>query len=63
MPAALADHMRHFNADITEDQVLPLIADGLLDRVLDDCCPLFPGYYLYYPSRRQHSSAPPGFPC
>lgn len=43
-------------ACITEDQVLPLIADGLLVRVLDDWCPLFPGYYLYYPSRRQHSS-------
>lgn len=43
-------------AYITEDQVLPLIADGLLVRVLEDWCPPFPGYYLYYPSRRQHSS-------
>lgn len=43
-------------AYITEDQVLPLIADGQLVRVLDDWCPPFPGYYLYYPSRRQHSS-------
>lgn len=43
-------------AFITEDQVLPLIADGQLVRVLEDWCPPFPGYYLYYPSRRQHSS-------
>jgi len=43
-------------AYITEDQVLPLIADGQLVRLLEDWCPLFAGYYLYYPSRRQHSS-------
>jgi DNA-binding transcriptional LysR family regulator len=43
-------------AYITEDQVLPLIAQGRLVRVLEDWCPPFPGYHLYYPSRRQHSS-------
>ncbi len=43
-------------AYITDDQVLPLIADGRLVRVLEDWCPPFPGYHLYYPSRRQHSS-------
>jgi DNA-binding transcriptional LysR family regulator len=43
-------------AYITEDQVLPLIAGGRLVRVLEDWCPPFPGYHLYYPSRRQHSS-------
>jgi DNA-binding transcriptional LysR family regulator len=43
-------------AYITEDQVLPLIAEGRLVRLLDDWCPPFPGYHLYYPSRRQHSS-------
>lgn len=42
---------------ITDDQVLPLVADGRLVRVLEDWCPPFPGYHLYYPSRRQHSSA------
>lgn len=42
---------------VTDDQVLPLIADGRLVRMLDDWCPPFPGYHLYYPSRRQHSSA------
>jgi DNA-binding transcriptional LysR family regulator len=44
-------------AYITEDQVLPLIAAGRLVRVLEDWCPPFPGYHLYYPSRRQHTSA------
>jgi DNA-binding transcriptional LysR family regulator len=43
-------------AYITDDQVLPLIAQGRLVRVLADWCPPFPGYHLYYPSRRQHSS-------
>lgn len=43
-----------------DDRALNFRVDGLLDRVLDDCCPPFPGYYLYYPSRRQHSSGPPG---
>ena len=26
-------------------------------RVLDDWCPPFPGYHLYYPSRRHSSPA------
>lgn len=43
-------------AYITDDQVLPLIAEGRLIRVLKEWCPSFPGYHLYYPSRRQHSS-------
>lgn len=30
---------------------------GRLIRVLHDWCPPFPGYHLYYPSRRQHSPA------
>tara|TARA_E500000318_G_scaffold85940_2_gene82303 strand:+ start:79 stop:975 length:897 start_codon:yes stop_codon:yes gene_type:complete len=42
-------------AYMPEDQVLPYIAEGRLVRVLEDCCPSFPGYHLYYPSRR-HSS-------
>lgn len=44
-------------AYVTEDQVLSFIADGRLVRLLEDWCPPFPGYHLYYPSRRQHSSA------
>jgi DNA-binding transcriptional LysR family regulator len=34
-----------------------LIADGRLVRVLEDWCPPFSGYHLYYPSRRQPSAA------
>lgn len=40
-----------------EDKVMPAIADGRLIRVLEDWCPTFPGYHLYYPSRRQPSPA------
>jgi DNA-binding transcriptional LysR family regulator len=40
-----------------EDQVSKHIADGRLIRVLEDWCEPFPGYHLYYPSRRQHTAA------
>ena len=43
-------------AYLPEDQATPHIAEGRLVRVLEDWCPSFPGYHLYYPSRR-HSSA------
>jgi hypothetical protein len=33
------------------------ITNGRLKRVLADCCPLYSGYHLYYPSRRQPSAA------
>jgi DNA-binding transcriptional LysR family regulator len=42
---------------VPEDTVTHELADGRLVRVLDAWCPLFPGYYLYYPSRRQHTTA------
>jgi DNA-binding transcriptional LysR family regulator len=32
-------------------------ASGRLIQILDDWSPLFPGYYLFYPSRRQSSPA------
>jgi DNA-binding transcriptional LysR family regulator len=44
-------------AYMPEDQVLPHVADGRLIRVLEDWCPHFPGYHLYYPSRRHSSPA------
>ncbi|HEY9214329.1 MAG TPA: LysR family transcriptional regulator [Ancylobacter sp.] len=44
-------------AYVPEDQVLPYIAEGRLIRVLEDWCPYFPGYHLYYPSRRHSSPA------
>ncbi len=36
-----------------EAQVNELIDQGKLVRVLEDWCPEYPGFYLYYPSRRQ----------
>jgi DNA-binding transcriptional LysR family regulator len=33
------------------------VAAGRLEKVLEDWCPTFPGYPLYYPSRRQKSRA------
>ena len=44
-------------AYLPEDQVLPHIGKGRLVRVLEDWCPKFPGYHLYYPSRRHSSPA------
>jgi len=44
-------------AFLPEDQFESMLADGRLVRVLEDWCPAFPGYHLYYPSRRQLSPA------
>lgn len=44
-------------AYLPEDQVQDHIAAGRLVRVLADWCPPFPGYHLYYTSRRQCSPA------
>jgi DNA-binding transcriptional LysR family regulator len=44
-------------AFILEDHVRQHLADGRLVRVLDDWCPPFAGYHLYYPSRRHLSPA------
>jgi len=44
-------------AYVPEDLALPHIAAGRLTRVLEEWCPTYPGYHLYYPSRRQASSA------
>ena len=42
---------------LPEDMAQPHLASGHLKRVLEDWCPPFPGYHLYYPSRRQTSPA------
>lgn len=44
-------------AYLLEDVVRPYLDKGRLKRVLEDWCPPYPGYHLYYPSRRQSSSA------
>ena len=44
-------------AYMPEDLVRTQIESGRLIRVLSDWCPQFPGYHLYYPSRRQSSPA------
>ena len=40
-------------AYLFEPSVTDYVAAGRLVRVLEDCCPLFPGFFLYYPGRRQ----------
>ena len=42
---------------LLEDKVASMLAEGQLIRVLDDWCPTFSGYHLYYPSRRQLTPA------
>jgi DNA-binding transcriptional LysR family regulator len=44
-------------AYLPEDQVLHHVEAGQLIRVLEDWCEPFPGYHLYYPSRRHASPA------
>ena len=44
-------------AYMPEDQALDQIGAGRLVRVLEDWCEPFPGYHLYYPSRRHASPA------
>jgi DNA-binding transcriptional LysR family regulator len=40
-----------------EAQVAPHLASGKLEAVLEDWCPSFPGFHLYYPNRRQVTPA------
>ncbi|HTE82762.1 MAG TPA: LysR family transcriptional regulator [Reyranella sp.] len=44
-------------AYVPEELARPLIAKGRLKHVLEDWCPPYSGYHLYYPSRRQPSAA------
>jgi DNA-binding transcriptional LysR family regulator len=44
-------------AYVHEDVVAGHLQNGSLVQVLDDWCPPFPGYHLYYPSRRHPSPA------
>src|SRR2546426_3184181 len=44
-------------AYVPEDMAQPHVAEARLKRVLEDWCPPFPGYHLYYASRRHSSPA------
>jgi DNA-binding transcriptional LysR family regulator len=44
-------------AYMAEENAAPHLASGGLVRVLEDWCQPFPGFFLYYPSRRQQPAA------
>jgi DNA-binding transcriptional LysR family regulator len=44
-------------AFMSEERAAPHLANGVLVRVLEDWCPPYAGYFLYYPSRRQQPAA------
>ena len=44
-------------ATTVEQPISEMIAKGRLVHVLRDWCPTFPGYFLYYPSRRNQPAA------
>lgn len=44
-------------AFVSRDQIAEHVDAGRLIEVLAEWCPPFPGYHLYYPSRRLHSPA------
>lgn len=44
-------------AFVSDERVAAQLAGGELIRVLEDWCQPFPGFFLYYPSRRQQPAA------
>lgn len=54
LSAALADFGLAY---LPEEEVRTAVAEGRLVRMLEDWCAPFPGYHLYYPSRRQPTPA------
>src|SRR5436190_2113296 len=44
-------------AFVSDERIEPQIKSGELIRVLEDWCQPFPGFFLYYPSRRQQPAA------
>jgi DNA-binding transcriptional LysR family regulator len=44
-------------AYVPEGMAQPYLVRGRIKRVLEDWCLPYPGYYIWYPSSRQHSAA------
>jgi DNA-binding transcriptional LysR family regulator len=44
-------------AYMDEDKAASYLASGAFVRVLEEWCQPFPGFFLYYPSRRQQPAA------
>ena len=44
-------------AFMAQESAAPHLASGALERVLEDWCPPYPGFFLYHPSRRQRPAA------
>jgi DNA-binding transcriptional LysR family regulator len=44
-------------AFMSDDRAAPHLRSGALVRVLEDWCSPYPGFFLYYPSRRQQPAA------
>ena len=42
---------------VSDERVTAQLESGELIRVLEDWCQPFPGFFLYYPSRRQQPAA------
>jgi DNA-binding transcriptional LysR family regulator len=40
---------------VTEDRIAEHLESGALIRVLEDWCPPFAGFFLYYPTRKQQA--------
>ncbi len=58
LPVRIDAALSGFGIAFPEDMVQKYVKSGKLIQVLQERCPTFPGYYLYYPSRKQH---PPAF--
>ena len=58
MPIILNAALSGFGlAYIAQEMAQPYMDQGLLMSALDDWCPTFAGYHLYYSSHRQSSAA------
>lgn len=56
-PILVAALAGHGVACVPASMAAPHVAAGRLVQVLESWCPMFEGYHLYYPSRRQSSPA------